>query len=230
MNYTQVSSNIAFSSFKGQLNLDDFMKEFENRILNLSRFNRSTDLIVLVGEGKTVSDKFYTKSALTRMKKHELFDLYTLYDLTTRYYIEMSELTKADMIDEIQNVTIETHFKAVLENTDWRDLDCDFTIYGYSQGDVIKVVKVGKVEEYVDSENLTNLYFNSPVEGHFEINEGGEIETISLYELSNFDEYKLNDRDDLIKLVEGDESLSDERKLLLLNHIKLTLGQNFKHD
>lgn len=194
------SHNIGYYTDDAQMRFSDFEKEIEGRSLWLG--SRSTDYLVIFESESVKNQPYFKKSKLARMKKSCLDELHGDFACSGDIINEcryMDNPTKQDYIDDLLSVSNEAFYKHHFENQSWRDLDSDFTIHGYSQGDAVQVKLVGKVDAYLTSDCLTNIFFDIPLTGSITIEQDGEaIEEFYLSELANFDEYAQFDEDDLL--------------------------------
>lgn len=194
------SHNIGYYTDDAQMRFSDFEKEIEGRSLWLG--SRSTDYLVIFESESVKNQPYFKKSKLARMKKSCLEELHGDFACSGDIINEcrhMDNPTKQDYIDDLLSVSNEAFYKYHFENQSWRDLDSDFTIRGYSQGDAVQVKLVGKVDAYLTSDYLTNIFFDVPLSGNVTIEQDGEaIAEFYLSELANFDEYTQFDEDDLL--------------------------------
>lgn len=194
------SHNIGYYTDDAQMRFSDFEKEIEDKSLWLG--SRSTDYLVIFESESVKNQPYFKKSKLARMKKSCLEELHGDFACSGDIINECRHLdnpTKQDYIDDLLSVSNEAFYKYHFENQSWRDLDSDFTIRGYSQGDAVQVKLVGKVDAYLTSDYLTNIFFDVPLSGNVTIEQDGEaIAEFYLSELANFDEYAQFDEDDLL--------------------------------
>ena len=123
----------------------------------------------------------------------------------------------------------EEYYKNHYEKEYYQDLDYDFAISGYSQGDYCKVKMVGNVEKWINKEYLTNVFYDTPISGSVEVFENGVlIDEFSLYDLKGFDEYAYYDKGELIAMVaeycKGEEYSQD-----LLSYLNDNLDENIEY-
>lgn len=98
-------------------------------------------------------------------------ELIELLDNLENYYYDSDD--KDDLINCLMQYTNEDYYNKHHETARWYDLDSDFTISGYSQGDAIAVKTVGNIS--VNSEYLSNLFYDVPVSGNVEITANGNL-------------------------------------------------------
>ena len=134
------------------------------------------------------------------------------------------------MIDNLLSINNEEYYKNHYEKDCYKDLDFDFAISGYNQGDYCKVKIVGNVEEWINKEYLTNLFYNTPISGTIEVfKDGSLIDEFSLYDINNFNEYDYYDKDKLIAMI-ADYCNNKDYKDLLVNYLSDNLNATIDYD
>ena len=157
---------VRYDNGLSRIYFEDFIAQ--NDVLLLGK--RQTDYCIVFHDG-TADKPYFKKSHLVRKSKEELcglaFGLGSMSGYSHHY-------RKADVIEILMNVTNRAFYKWHFENENWHDLDHDFLIRGYCQGDVIAVKEVGGC--IANKEYLQNLFFDSPVFVRLQIFEveGGE--------------------------------------------------------
>lgn len=204
------SHNIGYDTGLAQLYFDDLQQELKDRSLWLG--SHSTDYLVIFESESVKNQPYFKKSKLARMRKSCLEELHGDFACSGDIINEcrhMDNPTKQDYIDDLLSLSNEAFYKNHFENQNWRDLDSDFIIRGYSQGDAVQVKLVGKVDAYLTSDYLTNIFFDVPLTGSITIEQDDEvIAEFYLTELANFDEYAQFDKDDLLAKIS--EYISDK--------------------
>lgn len=185
---------------------------------------RSTDYLVLFRDGSG-EKPYFKKSKLARMRKDELCDLAFSMGLMSGY---SHNYRKDDVIEILMDVTNRAFYELHFEIENWRDLDHDFLIRGYGQGEVIAVKEVG--EGIAGKEYLQHLFFDSPVFARLQIFEveGGEywhhgkIDVVDEIDLREYlyDEYSY-DKDHL--LVSFAQHYQGEMKDAIIDYLKTNL-------
>lgn len=97
----------------------------------------------------------YAKYDLSLLDHHDL-------PLVKEHYKEM-KYTKADLIDVLMTVTLAQYYSELHKDISFKDLEPDFKVYGYCQGDVFDVLKVGRIDDFVNKKYLENIYFSTPM-------------------------------------------------------------------
>ena len=131
----------------------------------------------------------YKISHLRKMSKQALYDICEQYDILNYHHsdCDYDVNTKENLIDEIMRyVDNEKHYEHHYNESRYSDLDYDFRVVGYCQGDVVKVKLVGTEKEFLKhsylptSDYLTNIFYDSPIQGYITVLCNGE-------ELENLD-------------------------------------------
>lgn len=167
---------------------EEFKQDWQDQSLWFG--DRQTDYIVFFANKALMNAPHYKISHLRKMLKNDLFDLCDHFDLVS-YGADEDEYTKAELIEMLMEITAEEFYKKHFEETSFHDLDYDFSITGYSQGDRVLIKKVGTEKEFlnndrcniVDEDSLTNLFYDTPKYLKIECFVNGEIfEEIDLLE------------------------------------------------
>ena len=218
---------ITYDCDLANLYFSDFKDGHMNDNVNLFFGSRKTDYLVIFENEKVLNESYYKKSKLARMNKEELYGLNYFHDLIWR----TADLLKSELIDNLLSVNNEEFYKNHYEKEYYQDLDFDFAISGYNQGDYCKVKIVGNVEKWINKEYLTNIFYDTPLSGNIEVFKNGSlIDEFHLYDLANFNEYDYYDKDKLIAMIADYCSNKDYKDLLIayLNeNLKSTIGYDY---
>lgn len=216
-----------YSNDLSQIYFGDFKNEMNNQSLWLG--DRQTDYLVIFESEALKNAPYYKKSVLSKMRKSELFELCEMFELIG-YWQDEKDLLKAELIDDLLTVDNERFYNYHYSENTWRDLECDFIVQGYSQGDVIKVLLIGNVEKYINEDYLQNIFFNSPINGRVTVYKDGEfLEDINFYELNNFNEYDYFDKDKLIEMMK-DHCKNDDYCTKLIEYLENSLPDQLGYD
>lgn len=131
--------------------------------------NRQTDYLVVYGDNVSMDEPYYSEYYLDGLNYDEMCEL--LDSLEIYSYEDNIESVR----DELDDITYEYYYAKHFESVNWYNLDSDFNITGYSQGDNIKVKLLGNASEYYNDDNLTNLFYDSPVSGSVNVYCDGEL-------------------------------------------------------
>lgn len=184
-----------YSNDLSSIYYDDFKNEWENKSIYSDHF------VVLFASEEIANKSYYKKSHLARMKKDDLYTLCESFD----YYSVDDDSTKKDCIDFLLQITNEQFYTDYVENTSFRDFDYSFRITGHCQGDVKLIKLVGTEKDFIEnsyfpnSEDLENIFYNSPIDGLITVScNGEEVETINFEEVTGFEQYGMWDKSEFI--------------------------------
>ncbi len=228
------SNNISLYDFKVNISYDvdlanlyfnDLKEGHMNDSVNLFFGSRSTDYLVIFEDETVANTSYYKKSQLVRMNKASLIELLESLGLYSSYYT----YTKTEIIDELLQVSNEDYYTQHYENECYNNLDFDFAISGYNQGDYCKVKIVGNVEKWINKDYLTNIFYDTPLAGSIEVIRNGEfLHDFSLYDLAHFDEYASYSKSDIISMI-AEFCKNDEYCNLLIEYLNDNLSDDFEY-
>ena len=218
--------NICYDTDLASLYFNDFKEGHMNDNINLFFGSRQTDYLVIFENETLANTSYYKKSKLARMSKIELCDLNYKHSLTW----QAEKLVKNELIENLLTVSNKDFYTSHYENENYQDLDYDFSISGYSQGDYCKVKIVGDVEKWINKEYLTHLFYDTPISGIIEVFKNGSlIDDFQLYDLANFNEYDSYDKDKLISMI-ADYCSNEDYKDLLVTYLIDNLNDIIDYD
>lgn len=113
------------------------------------------DYLVIFEDKAKAEEKAFSKSALNKKTKN---DLWAICDDIGMDWLNNDD-TKAEIIEELQALSKFAYYERLADNKGYSSNDYDFIINGYSQGDSVKVKRVG--EAYHTADYLTNLFFDT---------------------------------------------------------------------
>jgi hypothetical protein len=210
----------------GYRNFEDFKTDLKDQAIWFNDRN-GLDYVVIFESEKVMQAPYFKISHLRKMKKADLFAMCEKLDDHGLYDIE--DETKDTLIDRLKNISNEDYYNKHYEKGSYNALDYDFSVSGYSQGDLFKVKLVGKVESYITSDYLQNLVYDTPIYCSVSVSlNGEELEDLPLWDCEGFAEYDYWDKDKAIKmykaLTEGKEYQS-----LLLEYLEDSFPDNLEH-
>lgn len=228
--------NANYSNDLSSIYYDDFIAEWKNKMI---RFGEH--YLVLFASEDIKNAPHYKISHLKKMSKQALYDLCEQYDILNYHYSDCNydDNTKQNLIDEIMRyVDNEKHYEHHYNESRYHDLDYDFRVVGYSQGDVIKVKLVGSEKEFLKhsylptSEYLTNIFYDSPVNGCITVScNDEELTEINFHEVDYFNEYDYWDKQDFInKVKKTDWIVKLEYFDLLIEYFESNLPKTLDYD
>lgn len=216
--------NVSYDADLANLYYSDFKEGHMNDNINLFFGNRQTDYLVIF-ENKTVANtNYYKKSQLARMNKASLCELLDNHNMNN------CDITKLQAIDELLTISNKAYYESHYNDNSYNELEYDFAISGYSQGDYCKVKIVGDVEKWINKEYLTNIFYDTPISGIIEVFKNGSlIDDFQLYDLANFNEYDYYDKDKLISMI-ADYCNDSDFKDLLVTYLNDNLNTTIDYD
>ena len=161
--------NICYDKDLSSIYYDDFIKGHTGVTVQ-SFGNRQTDYLVVYGDDVKMTDNYFDINYLESLSNDELIEI-----LDSLQYYNYDEEDKDDMIYQLQQFDNEDYYSRHFDSVSWHDLDYDFNIIGYSQGDNIKVKMLGNASEYYDEDSLTHLFYDSPISGIINVYSNGEL-------------------------------------------------------
>lgn len=235
------SVNANYSNDLSSIYYDDFISEWKNKMIKNDHY------IVLFASEDIKNASHYKVSHLKKMTKQVLFDLCEQYDILNYYHssCDYEDNKKDDLINEIMRyIDNEKHYEHHYNESSYHDLDYDFRVVGYCQGDVVKVKLVGSEKEFLkysylpSSDYLTNIFYDSPIQGYITVLCNGEDLTeldfnssINFYDVTGFDEYDYWDKNDFIEKVKNTEWINKlECFDLLIGYLESKLPVSLSYD
>ena len=161
--------NISYDADLASIYYNDFIKGHTG--INVQSFgSRQTDYLVIYGDDVKMTDDYYDINYLESLSNDELIEL-----LDSLQFYNYDEDDREDLIYQLQQFDNEDYYSRHFESVNWYDLESDFNIIGYSQGDNIKVKMLGNASEYYNEDSLTHLFYDSPVSGLINVYSNGEL-------------------------------------------------------
>ena len=221
--------NVSYDTDLANLYYNDFKEGHMNDNINLFFGSRQTDYLVIIENETVANTSYYKKSQLTRMNKASLYELLEKHNHDIIYSCNIEDMTKLDMIECLLEIDNQEYYTKHYENEYYQDLDFDFAISGYSQGDYFKVKIVGNVEKWINKDYLTNIFYDTPISGFIEVFKNGSlIDDFQLYDLQNFNEYADYNKDKLIAMI-ADYCSNKDYKDLLVDYLSENLNNELKY-
>ena len=222
--------NVSYDTDLASLYYNDFKNGYMNDNVNLFFGSRQTEYLVIIENETVAKQSYYKKSKLARMNKACLYELLEKNNHNIIYTCNIEDMTKSDMIDCLLEIDNQEYYSKHYEDEYYQDLDYDFSISGYSQGDYCKVKIVGDVEKWINKEYLTNVFYDTPISGSVEVFENGVlIDEFRLYDLKGFDEYAYYDKDKLISMV-AEYCKGENYKDLLIAYLNENLNNELEYN
>jgi hypothetical protein len=184
----------------------------EEPVLKLDLGGRD-NYVYIIGD---VSKPYYKKSQLNRMKKAELVELSEKY--MGYYAFSPNDYTKAEMIDELKDISIQKHYEYLASTYSWISfqdkIEHDWYITkGYSQGDAVMIIKVdGELTEsykkYID-----NILWDLPISLRIEVDDK------EYYEDDFLDDIYEYNKNDVTEKVKNHKELSEYVKEWVIDNL-----------
>lgn len=190
LNNFRLYHTLHYSSDLASMYYSDFVDNNNNDVLVNSSRN-GADYIVI---GK-LDDDYYKKTELKNTLKQDLIELFHHHDIG----YDASGYTKAELIEELMQVTNKDYYVSLYNNQSWRELsEYDFITSGYNQGDSCKVLVLDKKEyHYITEEYISNILYNQPISGTIELYYDDNL-IVELCIDEYIDSYSYYDKQDLI--------------------------------
>lgn len=154
----EFSYNVRYDLDLARIYLEDFLNGYTDYSVQLI----DNDYLIIY-EDKALRDESYFK--LDELEELEIDELIELLDGLENYYYDEGE--KDCLIDSLLQYANEEYYEKHYNSVNWRDLESDYYVSGYHQGDAIAVKTVGDVS--ISEEYITNLFYDVPVSGYVEI-------------------------------------------------------------
>lgn len=161
--------NISYDADLSSIYYNDFIKGYTGVTVQ-SFGNRQTDYLVIYGDNVKMTDDYYDINYLESLSNDELIEL-----LDSLQFYNYDEEDREDLIYQLQQFDNEDYYSRHFESVNWYNLDSDFNVTGYSQGDNIKVKLLGNASDYYDEDGLTHLFYDSPINGVVNVYSNGEL-------------------------------------------------------
>lgn len=212
----EFSHNVSYNLDSAQIYLDDFLNGCTGESVQYIGYN----YLVIYEDESLKNERYFNIDELEKLDNSELIEL--LDDLENYYY---DSDDKDDLINCLLQYTNEDYYNKHHETARWYDLDSDFTITGYSQGDAIAVKIIGNVP--VNREYLSQLFYDVPVYGRVEIMANGDLlDEIYLDEYLN-DEYYW-DKVQVINNI-SNAYLNEDYHVLLVEYLTENLPEELEY-
>lgn len=158
----------------GQRLFEDFVNGNDGRPVIFENRRRVNQCVIFQNE-ETCYEPMFTTSALRRMTRGTLLDLFYRIGLGDR---ELDEYRKADLIEALGEVSKHYFYKTLCESDDGLAEFYSFTLRGYSSSDICKVAVVGDPAFVASFEagqpardELFDLFYNAPLYGYVTLSE-----------------------------------------------------------
>ena len=201
----------------GQIYFDWFREDLESqdKLLMLSGRN-GVDYMIFAN----LYDPYFDDDKLDGLCESGLIDLYQDF-----VYYDYEGLSIEEMKEELKDsYTVKDYYTKMHEEMSWRDLDCDYILHGYSQGDAVKVINYFKDNDDAytpEGDDLQRLLYDTPIDGEILFN--GEELDFRVYLTNDYEYNKQDFIDNFRKIYKGDHK--DE----LLEFLKVELPTQLEY-
>ena len=196
LHYDNGLSNIRYNEFEAN-------ESGSSANIMLGSGHNGIDYVVLFDSEAQKDEPYYKKSRLQKMRKEALIDLWEYHNETCIRYGYNTTYTKAEIIADLMTVTLEQYYRKHYDETRWYDLEADFIVHGYSQGDAVAANDLTKHKVW-DKDSLCNIFYDSPLAGVVTVYENdSELETIYLGEFldSEYETWQPEHKETLIAAI-----------------------------
>ena len=148
------------------------------------------DYLVIFESEQSAEKPYYRRTKLKAMRHDDLLDLWQNYFME---YIGFDAMTKSELIDDLLKITRRKYYANHYEQNGFRHIEeYDFSVAGYSQGDIIKVCNADDIP-CITTDFIRNLFYDTPI--HAEAEVWKREDSDSAWELT--DEFYLRDYTDI---------------------------------
>ena len=126
----------------------------------------NTDYLVIFDSEQSAEKPYYRRTKLKAMRHDDLLDLWQNYFMQ---YIGFDEMTKSELIDDLLKITRRKYYANHYEQNGFRNIEeYDFSVAGYSQGDIIKVCNADDIS-CITTDFIRNLFYDTPIHAEAEV-------------------------------------------------------------
>lgn len=152
---------VEYDNDAAQIYFNDFINGVDGNEVNKIDLGGRDNYLYLIGD---FSAKYFKKSALNKMKKSDLWQLFNDYDLG---YGDITDYKKSELIIELNDLTILKHYEYLVSKHSWESIqnhiEHDYFISrGYSQGEAVLIVSI-ETMTYGYKNYINHLFWDSPV-------------------------------------------------------------------
>ena len=149
----------------------------------------NTDYLVIFDSEQSAEKPYYRRTKLKAMRHYDLLDLWREYFTE---YIGFDGMTKSELIDDLVEITRRQYYANHYEQNGFHNIEeYDFSVAGYSQGDVVKVCNADDIS-FITPDFIRNLFYGTPIHAQAEV--WKREDSASVWELA--DEFYLCDYTD----------------------------------
>ena len=124
------------------------------------------DYLVIFESEQSAEKPYYRHTKLKAMRHDDLLDLWQNYFMQ---YIGFDAMTKSELIDDLLKVTRRQYYANHYEQNGFRNIEeSDFSVAGYSPGDIIKVCNADNIP-CITTDFIHNLFYDTPIHAEAEV-------------------------------------------------------------
>ncbi len=126
----------------------------------------NADYLVIFESEQSAEKPYYRRTKLKAMRHDDLLDLWQNYFMQ---YIGFDEMTKSELIDDLLKITRRKYYANHYEQNGFHNIEeSDFSVAGYSQGDIIKVCNADDIS-CITTDFICNLFYDTPIHAEAEV-------------------------------------------------------------
>ena len=126
----------------------------------------NADYLVIFDSEQSAEKPYYRRTKLKAMRHDDLLDLWQNYFMQ---YIGFDEMTKSELIGDLLKITRRKYYVNHYEQNGFRNIEeYDFSVDGYSQGDIIKVCNADDIS-CITTDFIRNLFYDTPIHAEAEV-------------------------------------------------------------
>ena len=123
----------------------------------------NADYLVIFESEQSAEKPYYRRTKLKAMRHDDLLDLWQ------NYYIGFDTMTKSELIGDLLKITRRKYYADHYEQNRFRNIEeYDFSVAGYSQGDIIKVCNADDIS-CITTDFIRNLFYDTPIHAEAEV-------------------------------------------------------------
>ena len=126
----------------------------------------NTDYLVIFDSEQSAEKPYYRRTKLKAMRHDDLLDLWQNYFMK---YIGFDAMTKSELIGDLLKITRRKYYANHYKQNGFRNIEeYDFSVAGYSQGDIIKVCNADDIS-CITTDFIHNLFYDTPIHAKAEV-------------------------------------------------------------
>ena len=126
----------------------------------------NTDYLVIFDSHQSAEKTYYQHTKLKAMRHNDLLDLWREYFTE---YIGFDAMTKSELIGDLLKITRRQYYANHYEQNGFHNIEeYEFSVAGYSQGDIIKVCNADDIS-CITPDFIHNLFYDTPIHAKAEV-------------------------------------------------------------